>query len=231
VQLHVEANVARGRVAGGSCTWSQGRPHILTLGRPAEFIDRALTSPRGKLWTSCWRNLIEAGGIYDPSTLEPQEQEDSDVGSLQNSRLVKTTWRRKTGPLDWLREGGLIMRRIDPHSVQTAVRRAICVHLLSLATGSLMQTPGRSLLRLAAPQHPVIFIDDSGSTDARSWDGEDNQPRTPNIDTIAHAGVRSAMPGPCPNARPACVLFTGRYPLRTGVSTSAPPGSANPKLL
>jgi Sulfatase len=47
---------------------------------------------------------------------------------------------------------------------------------------------------------------------------EDNQPRTPNIDAIAHAGVRFRNAWAMPECSPSRVsFFTGRYPLRTGV--------------
>ena len=62
-------------------------------------------------------------------------------------------------------------------------------------------------------------MDDVGIDQMRVFGyGEDNQPRTPNIDTIAHAGVRFRNAWAMPECSPSRVsFFTGRYPLRTGV--------------
>jgi arylsulfatase A-like enzyme len=51
-------------------------------------------------------------------------------------------------------------------------------------------------------------------------DRADKQPRTPNIDTIAQAGMRFRNAWAMPECLPSRVaFFTGRYPLRTGVVT------------
>ena len=62
-------------------------------------------------------------------------------------------------------------------------------------------------------------MDDVGIDQMRVFGyGADNQPRTPNIDTIARAGVRFRNAWAMPECSPSRVsFFTGRYPLRTGV--------------
>ena len=57
-------------------------------------------------------------------------------------------------------------------------------------------------------------MDDVGIDQMRVFGyGEDNQPRTPNIDTIAHAGVRFRNAWAMPECSPSRVsFFTGRYP-------------------
>ena len=83
-----------------------------------------------------------------------------------------------------------------------------------------MQTP-RSVAAQASNPPNILFIimDDVGIDQMRVFGyGEDNQPRTPNIDTIAHAGVRFRNAWAMPECSPSRVsFFTGRYPLRTGV--------------
>lgn len=69
------------------------------------------------------------------------------------------------------------------------------------------------------PNILFIIMDDVGIDQMRVFGyQEDNQPRTPNIDTIAHAGVRFRNAWAMPECSPSRVsFFTGRYPLRTGV--------------
>jgi arylsulfatase A-like enzyme len=64
-----------------------------------------------------------------------------------------------------------------------------------------------------------IIMDDVGIDQMRVFGyRDDNQARTPNIDTIAHAGVRFRNAWAMPECSPSRVsFFTGRYPLRTGV--------------
>jgi arylsulfatase A-like enzyme len=75
----------------------------------------------------------------------------------------------------------------------------------------------------ARPTNPpnILFIvmDDVGIDQMRVFGyGEDNQPRTPTIDTIALAGVRFRNAWAMPECSPSRVsFFTGRYPLRTDV--------------
>jgi arylsulfatase A-like enzyme len=92
--------------------------------------------------------------------------------------------------------------------------------VLAALLGTLLGT----MVLAAADQPPnVLFIilDDVGIDQMRIFGySEDNQPRTPNIDTIAHAGVRFRNAWAMPECSPSRVsFFTGRYPLRTGVVT------------
>ena len=70
----------------------------------------------------------------------------------------------------------------------------------------------------APPNILYIIMDDVGIDQMRVFGyGEDNQPRTPNIDTIARAGMRFRNAWAMPECSPSRVsFFTGRYPLRTG---------------
>jgi arylsulfatase A-like enzyme len=64
-------------------------------------------------------------------------------------------------------------------------------------------------------------MDDVGIDQMRVFGySADDQPRTPNIDAIAQAGVRFRNGWPMHECSPSRVaFFTGRYPLRTGVVT------------
>ena len=68
------------------------------------------------------------------------------------------------------------------------------------------------------PNILFIILDDVGIDQMRIFGySADNQPRTPNIDTIAQAGVRFRNAWAMPECSPSRVsFFTGRYPLRTG---------------
>jgi arylsulfatase A-like enzyme len=76
----------------------------------------------------------------------------------------------------------------------------------------------------ARPKPNILFIimDDVGIDQMRVFGySADNQPRLPNIDTIAQAGVRFRNTWAMPECSPSRVaMFTGRYPLRTGVMTA-----------
>jgi arylsulfatase A-like enzyme len=69
------------------------------------------------------------------------------------------------------------------------------------------------------PNILFIIMDDVGIDQMRAFGyGEDDQPRTPNIETIARAGVRFRNAWAMPECSPSRVsFFTGRYPQRTGV--------------
>jgi arylsulfatase A-like enzyme len=72
----------------------------------------------------------------------------------------------------------------------------------------------------SSPPNILFIIMDDVGIDQMCVFGyrEDNQPRTPNIDTIAHAGVRFRNAWAIPECSPSRVsFFTGRCPLRTGV--------------
>jgi arylsulfatase A-like enzyme len=81
---------------------------------------------------------------------------------------------------------------------------------------------GRGVAEAAPAGDPpnILFIimDDVGIDQMRIFGySEDNQPRTPNIDTIARAGMRFRNAWAMPECSPSRVsFFTGRYPLRTG---------------
>jgi arylsulfatase A-like enzyme len=79
--------------------------------------------------------------------------------------------------------------------------------------------PGPQAAAARPPNILFIIMDDVGIDQMRVFGyGEDNQPRTPDIDTIAHAGVRFRNAWAMPECSPSRVsFFTGRYPLRTGV--------------
>jgi arylsulfatase A-like enzyme len=92
----------------------------------------------------------------------------------------------------------------------------------SLALAALLSAlPGIAIAGAAEGPPNILYIimDDVGIDQMRIFGyGEDNQPRTPNIDTIAHAGVRFRNAWAMPECSPSRVsFFTGRYPLRTGV--------------
>jgi arylsulfatase A-like enzyme len=69
------------------------------------------------------------------------------------------------------------------------------------------------------PNIVFIIMDDVGIDQMRTFGySADNQPRTPNMDAIAQAGVRFRNAWAMPECSPSRVaFFTGRYPLRTGV--------------
>jgi arylsulfatase A-like enzyme len=92
----------------------------------------------------------------------------------------------------------------------------------SLALAALLSAlPGIAIAGAAEGPPNILYIimDDVGIDQMRIFGyGEDNQPRTPNIDTIARAGVRFRNAWAMPECSPSRVsFFTGRYPLRTGV--------------
>jgi arylsulfatase A-like enzyme len=94
----------------------------------------------------------------------------------------------------------------------------LCVLILlgGMTGAEAAETASRS-----SPPPNILFIimDDVGIDQMRVFGyAEDNQPRTPNIDTIARAGVRFRNAWAMPECSPSRVsFFTGRYPLRTGV--------------
>ena len=72
------------------------------------------------------------------------------------------------------------------------------------------------------PNILFIIMDDVGIDQIRAFGyDQDNQPRMPNVDAIARAGVRFRNVWSMPECSPSRVaFFTGRYPLRTGVMTA-----------
>jgi hypothetical protein len=99
-----------------------------------------------------------------------------------------------------------------------------CGLMLVLALISLAASAAAADAKAAAganspPNILFIIMDDVGIDQMRIFGyAEDNQPRTPNIDTVARAGVRFRNAWAMPECSPSRVsFFTGRYPLRTGV--------------
>jgi arylsulfatase A-like enzyme len=92
--------------------------------------------------------------------------------------------------------------------------------LLSPQTGISRADAGEPAAQASNPPN-ILFIvmDDVGIDQMRVFGySENDQPRTPNIDTIAHAGVRFRNAWAMPECSPSRVsFFTGRYPMRTGV--------------
>ncbi len=95
----------------------------------------------------------------------------------------------------------------------------VLVCLLSSQAGITAQSVADAAPTSDPPNILFIIMDDVGIDQMRVFGyGEDNQARTPNIDTIARAGVRFRNAWAMPECSPSRVsFFTGRYPLRTGV--------------
>jgi arylsulfatase A-like enzyme len=95
----------------------------------------------------------------------------------------------------------------------------LLVCLLSMHAGTMAGGLAEAAPASDPPNILFIIMDDVGIDQMRVFGyQEDNQPRTPNIDTIAHAGVRFRNAWAMPECSPSRVsFFTGRYPLRTGV--------------
>jgi arylsulfatase A-like enzyme len=96
----------------------------------------------------------------------------------------------------------------------------VFILLLSWQTGITDAGAGEVAAQASSPPNILfIIMDDVGIDQMRIFGyGEDNQARTPNIDTIARAGVRFRNAWAMPECSPSRVsFFTGRYPLRTGV--------------
>ena len=115
-----------------------------------------------------------------------------------------------------------IMRQITHILRRPAVLAChlVLVFLLSTQTGITDADAAEAAAQASGPPNILfIIMDDVGIDQMRVFGyGEDNQPRTPNIDTIAHAGVRFRNAWAMPECSPSRVsFFTGRYPLRTGV--------------
>jgi arylsulfatase A-like enzyme len=98
-------------------------------------------------------------------------------------------------------------------------RARVAFGLALAAVLSALLGTGAQAAAAAPPNIFFIIMDDVGIDQMRIFGyGEDNQPSTPNIDTIALAGVRFRNAWAMPECSPSRVsFFTGRYPLRTGV--------------
>ena len=94
----------------------------------------------------------------------------------------------------------------------------VLVCLLSSQAGIMAPGVAEAAPASGLPNILFIIMDDVGIDQMRVFGyAEDDQPRTPNIDIIAHAGMRFRNAWAMPECSPSRVsFFTGRYPLRTG---------------
>ncbi|MCW5892046.1 MAG: sulfatase-like hydrolase/transferase [bacterium] len=85
-----------------------------------------------------------------------------------------------------------------------------------------LTVPGLAAAARKKPNILFVIMDDVGIDQMRTFGyAQDNQPRLPNIDAIAEGGVRFRNAWAMPECSPSRVsMFTGRYPLRTGVMTA-----------
>ena len=76
-----------------------------------------------------------------------------------------------------------------------------------------------------SPNIVFIILDDVGVDQLESYGlGKGVLPRTPNLDAIVNAGVRFTNVWAMPECSPSrSTMFTGRYPLRTGVTSAIIP--------
>jgi hypothetical protein len=93
---------------------------------------------------------------------------------------------------------------------------------LAVAFCLVLAVPGLVTAARKKPNILFIIMDDVGIDQMRTFGyAQDNQPRLPNIDAIAEGGVRFRNAWAMPECSPSRVsMFTGRYPLRTGVMTA-----------
>jgi hypothetical protein len=103
--------------------------------------------------------------------------------------------------------------------------RPAMLALLTLLLAVLASVSGQAEAAPTTPNILFIIMDDVGIDQMQAFGyGGDTPPATPNIETIANAGVRFhntwSMPA-CSTSR--SVFFTGRYPLRTNVFNALGP--------
>ena len=109
------------------------------------------------------------------------------------------------------------MRRAGRHHVVRlcafVLALLICPHVDAAAARGFSPGPGNARNIL------FVIMDDVGIDQMRIFGYDaDDQPRTPNIDAVARAGVRFRNAWAMPECSPSRVsFFTGRFPLRTGV--------------
>src|SRR5262245_21061165 len=111
-----------------------------------------------------------------------------------------------------------IGRRLTYGGAVLAVPMALTL-CLSLLTGTAVAAPANSD-RAGRPPNILFFImDDVGVDQMRSFGyGGLTPPRTPNMDAIAHAGIRFRNTWSMPECTPSrAMFFEGRYPLRTNI--------------
>lgn len=99
-------------------------------------------------------------------------------------------------------------------------RYALAALLLGLVCSSLaLAAPAHSTGKKQTPNILFFIMDDVGIDQMKVFGyGGATPPRTPNIDAIAHAGVRFRNTWAMPECSPSrAAVFTGRWPLRTNV--------------
>ncbi len=102
------------------------------------------------------------------------------------------------------------------------LRRSRVVLTVSITSAFLLNLPVKNVSADSSPKRPnILFIvmDDVGIDKMRIFGyGGAIPPQTPNIDAIAHAGVRFRNVWAMPECSPSrAVFFVGRYPLRTNI--------------
>jgi Sulfatase len=101
----------------------------------------------------------------------------------------------------------------------------ICLSQTANSTAAVSAKQGLSAAGKPIPRSPnILFIimDDVGIDQMRVFGyGGTTPPLTPNIDTIAHAGLRFRNAWSMPECSPSrAIFFEGRYPLRTNVNNA-----------
>ena len=112
-----------------------------------------------------------------------------------------------------------------PDQIMTRETRATCsqaVVALSIALAFLLNPLGKSAIAAKSTGSPNILffiMDDVGIDQMKIFGyGGATPPRTPNIDAVAHAGVRFRNTWAMPECSPSrAMFFEGRYPFRTNV--------------
>ncbi len=116
------------------------------------------------------------------------------------------------------------MRRRRCMAIQLAAASITVIGLSigSLAAGSDSPRKTSSSNPTQPPNVLFIILDDVGKDQLRIFNPLDpTAPRTPNIDAIAAAGVKFTKLTAMPECSPSrATFFTGRYPLRTGVTAA-----------
>jgi len=89
----------------------------------------------------------------------------------------------------------------------------------------ILPTPTVTPTRTAPPDIVLIIMDDVGIDQLKSFGlGKGILASTPNLDALADAGVRFSNVWSMPECSPSrATIFTGRYPLRTGVNSALLP--------
>ena len=109
----------------------------------------------------------------------------------------------------------------------TAIVRAIALVALALLFASFAEAEAPASAGKPPKTPNILFfvMDDVGIDQMKVFGyGGATPPRTPNIDAIAHAGVRFRNTWAMPECSPSrAAMFTGRWPLRTNVQAVISP--------